>query len=206
MGVKINTKKNNNSNVSNETVIEYSLLMKQLSPEEIKFIKDRNPVKFFKKGTILLKEGEYSDLCYYNFEGCVRQYYIIDGLEKTTFFYTEGFAISPLTTTSKDTPSKYYLECIEDCNLSVTTRASEQELYQKFPRLESMCRKETERELGRYQELLASYITSSPEERYLNLLKNRPELLNRVPQHQIASYLGVKPESLSRIRKRLSSK
>ena len=52
----------------------------------------------------------------------------------------------------------------------------------------------------------SQFITSSPEERYLNLLETKPSLLNRVPQHQIASYLGMKPQSLSRIRKRLMNK
>ncbi|MEM9936705.1 MAG: Crp/Fnr family transcriptional regulator, partial [Bacteroidota bacterium] len=56
------------------------------------------------------------------------------------------------------------------------------------------------------QEMMASYITKTPEQRYLNLLETRPELVTRVPQYQLASYLGVKPESLSRIRKRLARK
>jgi CRP-like cAMP-binding protein len=63
-----------------------------------------------------------------------------------------------------------------------------------------------EQDLGKANENLDAFITSSPEERYLNLLDKRPELLQRVPQHQIASYLGMTPESLSRIRKRVSKK
>lgn len=60
-----------------------------------------------------------------------------------------------------------------------------------------------EEEMGKSHDRLSSYILSSPEERYLDLLKTRPELLERVPQYQLASYLGVTPESLSRIRKRI---
>ena len=60
-----------------------------------------------------------------------------------------------------------------------------------------------ESELSKYQEMLATYKTDTPEQRYLNILKFRPELIQRVPQHQLASYIGVKPESLSRIRKRI---
>jgi hypothetical protein len=63
-----------------------------------------------------------------------------------------------------------------------------------------------EKNAGKAQEEHSLFIISSPEERYLNLLENRPKLLNRVPQHQIASYLVIKPESLSRIRKRIVSK
>jgi CRP-like cAMP-binding protein len=63
-----------------------------------------------------------------------------------------------------------------------------------------------EKETGRARDTFTRFMTSSPEERYQNLLNTRPDLLNRVPQHQLASYLGVTPESLSRIRKRLSAK
>jgi len=60
--------------------------------------------------------------------------------------------------------------------------------------------------MSKYQESLMTYKLTTPEDRYLNLLKSRPDLIQRVPQYQLASYLGVKPESLSRIRKRLSKK
>ena len=76
-------------------------------------------------------------------------------------------------------------------------------MYRLFPRIESLCRIETEKKLGQFRELMAFYLASSPEERYLNLLNTRPNLLTRVPQYQLASYLGVKPESLSRIRGRI---
>ncbi len=76
-------------------------------------------------------------------------------------------------------------------------------MFQVFPHFESICRVAVEDELGKNQEKLASYIIKSPEERYLELLETRPDLLDRVPQYQLASYLGIKPESLSRIRKRI---
>jgi CRP-like cAMP-binding protein len=63
-----------------------------------------------------------------------------------------------------------------------------------------------EEELGKSQESMATLLLLSPEERYLHLLNTRPELLDRVPQYQLASYLGIKPESLSRIRKRIMEK
>ncbi|MEQ9166519.1 MAG: Crp/Fnr family transcriptional regulator, partial [Fulvivirga sp.] len=79
-------------------------------------------------------------------------------------------------------------------------------LYKLFPRLESICRVSMEDDLGKHQEMLASHITKSPEQRYLKLLNERADLLQRVPQYHLASYLGVKPESLSRIRKRIQSR
>jgi CRP-like cAMP-binding protein len=85
----------------------------------------------------------------------------------------------------------------------VGDRQKEEELYRRFPKLETISRKVMERVFMEQQEIMGTYFTDSPEQRYLKLLRSRPDLFQRVPQYQIASYIGVKPESLSRIRKRL---
>tara|TARA_B100001063_G_C16778894_1_gene568750 strand:- start:3152 stop:3733 length:582 start_codon:yes stop_codon:yes gene_type:complete len=158
--------------------------------------------KTYKKGTILLKEGDFSNECYFILEGCIRSYFLKNGEEKTIEFYTEEQAVTPANY-GKSAPSKYYLECIEDTVVNVGNPTLEQEMYQKYPQLESLSRVIGEVILTTQQENFTVFKTSSPEERYINLLKNRPDLLQRVPQHQIASYLGIKAESLSRIRKRI---
>jgi CRP-like cAMP-binding protein len=79
----------------------------------------------------------------------------------------------------------------------------EQEMYQKFPKLAALTRALMEQDFGKTQSAFVAFMSSSPEERYRKLLTDRPDLLGRAPQHQIASYLGVTPESLSRIRKRI---
>lgn len=160
-------------------------------------------IKTFKKGDHLLREGDVTAKSYSIISGCVRQYYLVDGDEKTTFFYTEGQSIFSPNNISERIPAKYYLSCVEYTTVSIITLENQNEMYSRFPILESMSRKALNEELDNYQEMLSTYITTSPEERYLNLLKFRPELLNRVPQYQLASYLGVTPESLSRIRKRI---
>lgn len=177
-----------------------------LSDEESKAIAGNIIVKPFKKGTVLLSEGDVSKECYLVLKGCVRQYYIIGGEEKTTAFFTEEQPVASFTSYINQTPSKHFLVCAEDCSLTVGTKEKEDEMCQKFPKLEPIIRSEIERNAGIVQEEYSAFITSSPEERYLNLLNNRPTLLNRVPQHQIASYLGIKPESLSRLRKRIITK
>lgn len=160
-------------------------------------------IKSYKKGDHLLRKGDISAKSYSIISGCVRQYYLVDGDEKTTFFYTEGQSIFSPNSTLERIPAKYYLSCVEYTTVSVITLENQVELYKRFPILESMSRQALTEELNNYQEMLSTYITTSPEERYLNLLRFRPELLNRVPQYQLASYLGVTPESLSRIRKRI---
>jgi len=176
------------------------------SEEEQQAINEMQTIEHFKKGTILLKEGEVSSKCYYIIKGCIRKYYLKDGEEKTVFFYTENQPVSCSTDILQKTPSNYYLECVENTSCTYTTSQQEKELYKRFPRFETICRISTEEQLKEQQEMFANFMTSSPEERYLNLIKTKPNLLNRVPQYQLASYLGIKPESLSRIRKRLATK
>jgi len=187
-------------------ILQYIAAFKTLSEIETRAILDNLRVRTFEKGAILLREGQVSDLCYFVLQGCVRQYYLVDGVEKTTNFFTEGQPITSYEGTFKKAPSKFYLSCVEDSMLSVGTQEDEAALFQQFPQFEFICRLATEEELGKSQGKLAEFILSSPEERYLNLLKTRPDLLDRVPQYQLASYLGVAPESLSRIRKRISAR
>ena len=85
--------------------------------------------------------------------------------------------------------------------MAVLNYDKEQELFKRVPKYEALCRMSMEGDFGEQQEALAKFITSSPEQRYKTLLETRPDLLQRVPQYHLASYLGVKPESLSRIRK-----
>ncbi len=177
-----------------------------LTEEEQKAIKELNAQRDIKKGTVLLKEGEISNNNFYVISGCVRQYYLVDGVEKTTEFYTENQSIFSTVNLSLQSPSKYFLECVEDSVLTITSAHQQRDIYKRFPRFEALCRVTTEQEFAEYQERAAKFMISSPEERYLNLLDTRPDLFNRVPQYQLASYLGIKPESLSRIRKRIAKK
>jgi CRP-like cAMP-binding protein len=159
----------------------------------------------FKKGTVLLKEGQYSKESYFVLKGCIRTYYITDGEEKTTAFYTEMEALTPPCVINK-TPSEYYVSCIEDVMLLVSNSDMEEEVNSKFPKFELMCRKFSEELLAKQRIDFDEFKTSSPEQRYLNLLQKRADLIQRVPQHQLASYLGIKPQSLSRLRARIMEK
>lgn len=189
-----------------DVIIQYIAQFMPLSEEEAKAVTQMMKFKTFEKGAVLLKEGQVSKLCYFVLKGCIRQYYLVDGEEKTTQFYTEGQPVTPYEGTFKRKPSKYYLSCVEDTIVSVGTPEDEAAFFEKLPRLMPARTMAIEEELGKSQDMLSNYILNSPEERYLHLLKNRPELLERVPQYQLASYLGVTPESLSRIRKRITIK
>ena len=186
-----------------QEIIRYISKFAPLSDAEIRGILENIKIRTFKKGETLLREGQVASLCYFILKGCVRQYYLVDGEEKTTHFYTEGQPIAPYEGTYKGKPSKFYLSCVEDSIMTVGTPDDEAKLFEKFPHFEAISRLAVEEELGKSQERFSSFVINSPEERYLDLLKTRPELLDRVPQYQLASFLGVTPESLSRIRKRI---
>lgn len=177
-----------------------------LTSKEITEIGALIPVREAKKETVLVRQGEICDECFFVLKGCLRQYTLVDGVEKTTQFYTEEEAAVFFTSYATQSPSDSYLSCVEDSVLIVGKMDAEAHMYEQFPKLEQITRKMMEQDFGKIQDLLNRFITSTPEERYQDLLRHRPSLLQRVPQHQIASYIGVTPESLSRIRKRLFEK
>ena len=157
-----------------------------------------------KKGTILLKEGQHSKESYFVLNGCIRTYYVLNGEEKTAF-YTEMDALTPPCVISQ-TPSECYISCSENSILLISNDEMSLEVNSKFPKFDLMCRKFSEELLAKQQINFDEFKTSSPEQRYQNLLQKRPDLIQRVPQHQLASYLGIKPQSLSRLRARIHEK
>jgi CRP-like cAMP-binding protein len=176
-----------------------------LTEDEKNAITSLDIFRSVKKGTTLLQEGQTSKDSYFVLKGCIRTYYVIDGEEKTTAFYTEMEALTPHCVISK-TPSEYYISCMEDCILTVSNSDMEMEVNSKFPKFETLCRIFAEELLAKQRVDFDAFKTSSPEQRYLNLLQKRPDLIQRVPQHQLASYLGIKPQSLSRLRARILEK
>ncbi len=176
-----------------------------LTEEEKNAIGSLDIFRSVKKGAILLKEGQKSKDSYFVLKGCIRTYYVLDGEERTTAFYTEMEAFTPPCVISK-TPSEYYVSCIEDCILTVSNSDMEAEMNRKFPKFETLCRILSEELLAKQRIDFDEFKTSSPEQRYLNLLQKRPDLIQRVPQHQLASFLGIKPQSLSRLRARILEK
>jgi CRP-like cAMP-binding protein len=186
--------------------LKYASKFPSLSDEDAQAIAPHIAIETFKKGTILLSEGEVSKLCYFVLQGCIRQYTVIEGEEKTTAFFTEMQAAVSFSSFSQQVPCNHYFACVEETTAIVGGPQDEQEMYQKFPKLATLTRSIMEQDFGKAQVDFATFMTSTPEERYRQLLATRPDLLQRAPQHQIASYLGVTPESLSRIRKRIAEK
>ncbi|MBE1443864.1 CRP-like cAMP-binding protein [Paenibacillus sp. OAS669] len=188
-----------------EILFKYLRKYTSFSEEEQQVIASEIQVDEYKKGSILLRQGDIPTKCYFILKGCIRQYAVdASGREVTSNFYTEEQAVVIYNEHSESKSSNYMLTCLEDCVLVVGNLATINDTYNKYPQLESMTNRMTVEIFGSVQEDFANFIASSPEERFKSLLHKRPGLIDRVPQHQLASYLGVTPESLSRIKKRIS--
>ncbi|MCE3199080.1 Crp/Fnr family transcriptional regulator [Paenibacillus sonchi] len=187
-----------------QLLLQYMTRLTSLSEAEQQAILDEILVEEYSKGTTLLKQGEVPGKCYFVLKGCVRQHAVdVMGRDITSNFYTEEQAISIFNAHKPDKSSDYTLTCLEDCVLVVGPLDTEKEMYAKYTQLETMTRRMIEESFGQVQEEFAAFIASSPEDRLKTLLHKRPGLISRVPQHQLASYLGMTPESLSRIKKRI---
>jgi len=194
-----------NSSKMDQVLIKFIEKYIQLSEEEKNVIIDLAVFKSFKKGTILLKEGQLSRDGYFVIQGCIRCYYMVDTEEKTTAFYTESESLTPPSALTYSR-SEYYVSCLENSILIVGSSETDDELFRRYPNLEKLCRIQSEDLHSKSQIAFDNFKISTPEQRYLNLLETRPDLAQRIPQYYLASYLGITPQSLSRMRKRLVRK
>lgn len=185
-------------------LIHYFSKITPLSADEIQLLTDTMLIKQVKKDSFLLKEGQLNKDTFFILDGLVREYKVIDGEEISTHFFSEEQWIISLTSFTEETPSTHNLICMEDTTVVIGNETKAQELFKKYPRFETVSRMVMESVFSEQQKTMSAYLTDSPEQRYLRLFETKPDLIQRVPQYQLASYIGVKPESLSRIRKRIS--
>ncbi len=177
-----------------------------LTLPEKEAIINSSEIKETKKGDFLLEEGQNSYDSYFILKGCIRQYSLSDGNEKTTRFFTDDEWLISVDDISENATSTVNWICMEDCTLVSGNEQKAQELFKHFPKMESIARKIIEKAFSEINSSIISFYSETPEQRYLSLLKSHPNILQRVPQYHIASYIGIKPESLSRIRKRITNK
>jgi len=186
-------------------LVQFMSQLTTLTADEQLSIKESFPIKTFEKGHLLLKEGAIAHNAFFVIKGCIREYELSDGEELTTAFYTENDSAINFYSQVNKVPSTKYFECTESTTVAILNGEKEKALYTKHPRFESFCREGMEQMMGAQQAATSKFIVSGPKERYLQLVRERPKLINRVPQYQIASFLGIKPETLSRIRKKIAS-
>lgn len=172
-----------------------------ISPTELKPMIRHLPIAFFKKGTVLIRQGEPVTRCFFILQGCARKYAVNEeGKEITSDFITEHQSIAILT--SKDSP--YFVTCLEDSLMIVGDLDQQSDEFDTYPVFADITRKMMEESLGKMHDEYAAFISMGPEDRVRRLMQTRMDLFTRVPQHQLASYIGITAESLSRIKRRLA--
>jgi len=158
-------------------------------------------------GTILLSEGETATKIYLVVRGCLRGYFIKEnGREITSQFFIENQMGSSFESVMTKKPSRMYIDAIEDSTIGIISFRELERLIAGTPSARDHFDKFLMTRLIFYMNQHASFILDSPEKRYRNLMRENPELVSRVPQQYIASYLGITPVSLSRIRARIKKK
>lgn len=187
----------------NEKIHNYISRFVHLTPEEVSFV-DRNlELRVVPRKTIMLHAGEVCDFEGYVIKGCIREYFIDrKGAELTLEFAVEDWWVSDITSFESQSPSNMYIETLEDCELLILTRDSKERILKQVPKLERMFRLMIQRHLTVVQNRLFKTVSFSAMDKYMEFIKKYPTISQRVSQHYIASYLGISPEFLSRLRKR----
>lgn len=152
--------------------------------------------------TTLLEEGRISKMMFFIEQGCLRTWINNNGKDITTQFFFEEQSVSSIESFRTNQPSLYSIESIEPCVLQTVSQKDFQLLIDESPALQKEMEAHLFNRFIQSQKYLLSHLRDTPHERYAALLKNNPEIIRRVPQHYIASYLGITPVSLSRIRNR----
>jgi CRP-like cAMP-binding protein len=173
-----------------------------LKEEEIEGLLTEIPIKISPKGSILLHQGDHPQASYYLIQGCVRQYaWDENGKEVTIHFYTEAEPINMFSYLDQNGDSRYSLSCLEDCYL-VTCPDLEESPEEDQPEIADMKRIFFEKQFSDMQLNYMNFKLKSPEERFAWLLETHPQLLERIPQIYLASYLSITPETFSRFKKK----
>jgi CRP-like cAMP-binding protein len=152
--------------------------------------------------SILLQEGEIAKQAFYIEKGCLRIGFNNNGKDITFQFFFEGEIVSSIESFRTNQPSLFTIESIEPCILYSISKNDFQSILDTSISIKQQAEEYTFQRLIFYQKLFLSHIKDNPEKRYRELLENNPEIVLRVPQHYIASYLGITSVSLSRIRNR----
>ncbi|MBN9296367.1 MAG: Crp/Fnr family transcriptional regulator [Filimonas sp.] len=178
----------------------------QLTEEEIKLFADSWKEKKLDKNDLLFKTG---DICRYDsfvISGCVKAFYIhpTTGKEEILFFAIEDWWATDLDSFSNQSPSDYTIQALEDTLLLQISHDAFEKLLKAIPKLERYFRLILHGYISAIQKRIILTNAHSAEERYIEFVKRYPKIIQKVPQYLIASYLGITPEFLSKIRAKRS--
>lgn len=188
-----------------EGLQKFLLQYADFSEAELNDIVNSFKKKYIQKNAFLLKEGETCRDLVFVQKGCLRLYYVKDGIEVSVWFaFAQSSAIEIYSFISEN-PSDYFIQAIEDTEVLYLPKKALNKLYDHHPKMQEMMRNFWEDVILNLIKRFTSLQTDSAEKRYLTLLQ-KPDYIDAIPQKYLASFIGVTPTSLSRIRKRLTKK
>ena len=178
-----------------------------LTQEEEAYIKRFLTPKKLRKKQYLLQEGDVcKQICFVE-KGALKAYQVDEkGAEYITAFALEGWTIADLASFIRQEPATLNIDALEDCELVLISKSAHEELLQNAPKYETYIRLLVTDAYIALQKRTSKMISLSVEERYKAFTEMYPGIAQRVPQHMIASFMGLSPETISRIRSRLSGK
>lgn len=184
----------------------YQTIIPQLQEEEWNSLQHRLTIQYLKKGQLLTRNGEVCKQVSFINEGLLRMFYLVDGKEISTGFVPENNYLAQYDSFLTLEPSTGNIDALEDCELINLSYEDMQALYKEKPVFQIFGRKIAEMLFIMISSQTTSLLTLRPEERYRNLMEHEPYIAQRVPQYMIASYIGITPEHLSRLRRKMTEK
>jgi CRP-like cAMP-binding protein len=182
-----------------DKMIEFLEQYTELSPEECEMVIAANKVKQFYKKEIVKSFIDKDTTSFFVLSGILYSSLLIDGKENVGDFYFAGdpVIVPPM---NEDLNINYQLVCLEDCSLAVSSDDQTDKLLLENPKLERVCRLFAEDRLNNYYSLHNNLKNLSATERYDLIQRFRPHIIDQVPHYLLANYLGISPETLSRVR------
>ncbi len=178
-----------------------------LSEEDFQLIESVSITKKLRKHQFLLAEGEVCSFNAFVCEGLLRKYSVDDkGIDRTVYFATENWWIADRKSLMEGTPSKYFIEAVENSTALLISKANFEMICERIAPFKDMVNLILQRSLNATHDRINNTFQSTAEEKYKHFLRSFPNLANRAPRHMVASYLGITPETLSRVRKDISTK
>lgn len=185
-------------------ILEHIRKFVHLAPEEEHLLLSKIEIKTVKAKSVLLHAGEVCKETYFVNSGLLRSFNVNDNIvEHILHFACEGWWMGDLYSLITQKPGNLFIEALEDSELVILSKEKQEELYLEIPKLERFFRILTENSLVAHQERLMDNLSLSAEERFEKFCQKYPSLIQRVPQRQIASYIGVTPEFLSKLKKKI---